>query len=467
MAALIHLIQLLLKLRTDNVTGVVLCFIALVNVAVCSSDEHESWTAQNATETTSSRGPATPTYYRDVLPILRRHCVICHRANGIAPMSFESYEDARRYSKVIRKVAQDKTMPPSFAIPLAGRVSNDPSLTSEEFSTLAAWANLNAPAGDRHDASPARAAAAPWSIPKPDFILKMSQAIAIPSSGDIEYTYEIVPTGFTEGRWVQMAEVLPSLPAKVRQAIIFIRRPGSHWLRHAPVGRPFTTATLASDKDRSWAGDDILMVYVPGSPVEEWPTGMAKFIPPGADLIFRVQYITDGTAGADQTSVGLVFSKQRPPQRVVTLVLVNDQFTIPPEAPEYRVEAHGVLGEDAMLLSLFPNMHLRGHGFEYDVVHTGNTSSHQPEPQIEILLRVNYDLRWQTNYHLAEPRLLKAGTNLRVVGWYDNSANNPHNPDPNASVGAGDQARDEVLWGFFDVSIPASLGKHSNLIRQQ
>jgi hypothetical protein len=449
------------------VTGVVLCLIALVSVAICSSDEHESWTAQSATERPSSGAPAGPTYYREVLPILRQHCVICHRANGIAPMSFETYEDARRYSKIIRKVAQDKTMPPSFAIPLAGRVSNDPSLTSQEFSTLAAWANLNAPAGDQHNPPSERPAAAPWSIPKPDFILKMPQAVAIPSSGDIEYTYEIVPTGFTEGRWVQMAEVVPSLPAMVRQAIVFIRGPGSHWLRHAPVGKPFTTATLAGDKDRHWADDDILMVYAPGTPVDEWPARMAKFIPPGADLIFRLQYITNGTAGADQSSVGLVFSKRKPPQRVVTLALANDQFTIPPGASDCRVEAHGVLGKDAVLLSLFPNMHLRGKGFEYDVVHTGNRSSNQPEPQIEILLRVNYDLRWQTNYHLKEPRLLRAGTNLRVVGWYDNSPNNPHNPDPNASVGSGDQARDEVLLGFFEVSVPASLGEHGNLIRQQ
>jgi hypothetical protein len=180
-----------------------------------------------------------------------------------------------------------------------------------------------------------------------------------------------------------------------------------------------------------------------------------------------VQYITNGTAGADQSGVGLVFSKQRPPLRIITLALAYDQFTIPPEAPDHRLEARGVLGKDAMLLSLFPNMHLRGKRFEYDVIHTGNSASHEPEPEIEVLLRVNYDLRWQTNYHLAEPRLLKAGTNLRVVGWYDNSPNNPHNPDPNASVGAGDQARDEVLLGFFDVSVPASLGKHSNLIRQQ
>lgn len=382
-------------------------------------------------------------------------------------MSFEAYEDARRYSKIIRNVTREKAMPPSFAIPLAGHVSNDPSLTVEQVSELAAWASLKAPAGDPHDAPPVPSGAAPWSIPKPDLVVRIPEPVSVPANGDIDFTYEIVPAGFSEGRWIQMAQVLPTLPENVRQLVVFVRRRGSSWLRHAPVGKAFTTVTLTDDLDRRWADDDILAVYAPGSSTDEWPTNMAKFIPPGADLIFRAQYISNGTAGVDQSSLGLVFSKQKPPQRVVTLALANDQFTIPPEASDYRVEAHGVLGTDAVLLSLFPNMHLRGKGFEYDVIRTGNASSHEPEAQIEALLRVNYDLRWQTNYHLAEPRLLKAGTKLRVVGWYDNSPSNPHNPDPNASVKAGEQARDEVLLGFFDVSVPASSGKHNNLIRQQ
>jgi hypothetical protein len=407
------------------------------------------------------------TFYRDILPILRQHCQACHHRGGIAPMSFETYEDARRYANIIRNVTREKAMPPSFAIPLAGHVSNDPSLTAEQISELAAWASAKAPAGNPNDAPAVSSGAAPWSIPKPDVIVRMPQPVSVPANGDIDFTYEIVPTGFNEGRWIQMAQVLPTLPENVRQLVVFVRRRGSSWLRHAPVGKAFTGILLTDAQDRRWAGDDILAVYAPGSSTDEWPAGMAKFIPPGADLIFRAQYMTNGTAGVDENSLGLVFSKQKPPQRVVTLALANDQFTIPPEASDYRVEARGVLGADAVLLSLFPNMHLRGKGFEYDVIRTGKASIHEPEAQIEALLRVNYDLRWQTNYHLAEPRLLKAGTKLRMVGWYDNSPSNPHNPDPKASVKTGEQARDEVLLGFFDVSVPASLGKRSNLIRQQ
>jgi hypothetical protein len=296
----------------------------------------------------------------------------------------------------------------------------------------------------------------------------MPQPVSIPATGKLEYVYEIVPTRLTEGRWIQMAEVLPSLRANVLQIIVVIRRPGSHWLRHAPVGTPFTSAALTVKEDRRWAGDDILVVYSPGSSKQEFPSTMGKFIPPGSDLVFRAQCTGNGVAGSDQSSVGLVFSKQKPSQRVITLALEGDRrFTIPPNASDYRVEARGVLRRDVFLLTFSPLLHLRGKRFEYDVIHLPNMARDNPNPEIETLLRVNYDLRWQTSYHLLEPRFLKSGTQLRAIAWYDNSPNNPNNPNPNASVNWGDEPRDEVLGGFFDVAVPATIGEYKILARHR
>jgi mono/diheme cytochrome c family protein len=415
-------------------------------------------TSQGSKKTASSAVPSTtPTYYRDVQPILQQHCIACHRAAGIAPMSFETYEAAQRYAYLIRNVTQDKAMPPSFSVPLVGRVTNDPSLTPAQISTLAAWANLKAPAGDLGAASAVPREAAPWSIPKPDLIVTMPQPVSIRATGKLEYVYEIVPTRLAEGRWIQMAEVLQSPPANLLQIIVVIRRPGSRWLRHAPKGTPFTSADLTVNEDRRWADDDILIVYAPGSSKQEFPLTMGKFIPAGSDLVFRAQYTTNGVAGSEQSSVGLVFSKQEPSQRVITLALEGDRrLTIPPNVSDYRVEARGVLRRDVLLVSLFPLLHLRGKRFEYDVIHAPGRVRDNLNPEMETLLRVNYDLRWQTSYHLLEPRFLKTGTQLRAVAWYDNSPNNPNNPNPNASVNWGDQPRDEVLGGFFDVAVPAS-----------
>src|SRR5712671_3044260 len=129
-----------------------------------------------------------PTYYRDVLPILQKHCEVCHRAGGIAPISFANYEMARRYAEAICLVTENKSMPPWFAVGGIGRFSNDPSLSGEEIATLAAWAAGNAPAGDLHYAPAARDWAAGWSISQPDLVVKMPQPMELPASGEVDYT---------------------------------------------------------------------------------------------------------------------------------------------------------------------------------------------------------------------------------------------------------------------------------------
>ncbi len=434
--------------------------------------------AQRATSSPTQRTDtsAKPTFYREVLPILQRRCQSCHRAGGIAPMAFETYAETRPYAEAIRRAiqekGQDKLMPPWFAVTGIGRFSNDPSLTPQEIATLTAWADAKAPEGDARDAPAPRHWAESWSIPQPDVVVKMLEEVSLPATGDVEYTYEIVPTHFAEDRWVQMVEVLPSLRANVHHAVVYVRPPDSDWLRHAPVGVPFTAETLSDPEDRRgahWTDADVLLVYAPGSSPDEWPPTMAKFIPAGSDLVFQMHYTTNGHAGADQTSVGLVFAKQPPAKRVLTLQLTNDHFVIPPGAPDYRVEARGTLPNDALLLSLFPHMHLRGKRFEYNIVNSDaegkNRRAGDSRPPIETLLRVNYHFHWQMSYRLAEPRLLKAGTELQAVAWYDNSRNNPHNPDPDAAVRWGEQTYDEMMVGFFDVAVAAGLDKRSYFVR--
>jgi hypothetical protein len=167
----------------------------------------------------------------------------------------------------------------------------------------------------------------------------------------------------------------------------------------------------------------------------------------------------------------LVFSKKAPPQRVLTLQLTNDHFVIPPGADDFRVEARGTLPQDATLLSFFPHMHLRGKRFEYNLVKHRAGESLGTGPggalgaEVETLLRVNYHFHWQMSYRLVEPRLLKAGTELQAVAWYDNSANNTHNPDPNAAVRWGEQTYDEMMIGFFDVAVAAGLDKRGYFLR--
>jgi hypothetical protein len=408
----------------------------------------------------ANRPPAPPTFNRDVLPILQTHCQSCHRPGEIAPMPFVTYEHTHPWAKQIAAAVQMKMMPPWFADPRYGKFANDPSLTLEEIATISAWAEAGAPAGDPRAAPSARKRTEGWNIAQPDQVVKMPKPVQIPAQGEVEYTYEIVPTHLAADRWVQMSELRPGSPAHVHHAVVYIRPPDSHWLRHAPISEPFTASALSDAEERREAHEttsDLLLVYAPGSSPDQWMDGMAKFVPAGSDLVFQMHYTTNGKADQDQTSIGLVFAKIPPKHRVITLQLNNHALLIPPGADDFRVEVQGTLPNDATLLSLFPHMHLRGKRFEYDIVHDDGS--------VETLLRVNYHFHWQLSYRLSEPRPLKAGTRLRAIAWYDNSRNNPHNPDPEKTVTWGDQTSDEMMVGFFDVAVPAGVDKWHYFMR--
>jgi len=393
--------------------------------------------------------PAPPTFYRNVLPILQDHCQSCHRPGEIGPMPLVTYAQARPYAAAIRARTAARAMPPWFADPGIGKWANDPSLSAAEVRTLADWAAAGAPAGDPGTAPPPRPWAGAWNIALPQDILTMPRPVAIPAHGTVDYTYEIVPTGFTTGRWVQMSEIRPSSRAHVHHAVVYVRPPGSAWLRGAPVGVPFTEKSLG--RGSLWTDSDVLLVYAPGSAPDRWPASLGKYIPAGSDLVFQMHYTTNGSAARDQSSVGLVFDPAPPRRRVLTLQLTNDSFVIPPGVDNFRVEVHGTLPAPATLLSFFPHMHLRGKRFEYNLV--------GPHGAITPLLRVNYNFYWQRSYRLATPLDLPAGAELQAVGWYDNSARNPHNPDPTVAVRWGDQTSDEMMVGFFDVAVAASMDK--------
>ncbi len=407
--------------------------------------------------------PPAPTFYRDVLPILQQHCQRCHRTGEIAPMPLVTYEQTKSWARLISQNVRFKRMPPWFADPCCGHFADDPSLNEKEIATLTAWFEAKAPAGDPANAPPAPNWTEGWNIPQPDRTIQMPKPVAIPAEGDVEYTYEIVPTDFAEDKWIQMSEIRPSSRQYVHHAVVYIRPPDSKWLRGSPLNTPFTASSLSDPALRHQAHEtdsDLLLVYAPGSSPDHWPDEMAKFIPAHSDLVFQMHYATNGQAGQDQTTAGLVFAKHRPQQRVLTLQLANDHdpIPIPPNTDNYRVEVHGTFPNDATLLSFFPHMHLRGKRFEYNLVDREHTA--------ETLLRVNYDFYWQLSYRLSEPRPIKAGTELQAIAWYDNSSNNPHNPDPDSPVTWGDQTYNEMMVGFFDVAVPANIDKHSFFLRK-
>ncbi|MDX2268301.1 MAG: thiol-disulfide isomerase [Bryobacter sp.] len=397
----------------------------------------------------------TPEFYGDVEPILNRSCVGCHRAGEIGPMAFTSYEQVRPWAKAIKNSVATKRMPPWFADPAHGHFGNDRSLKPEEIATINAWVDAGAPKGDESKKAKASVFVEGWNIPTPDVVLGMKEAFPVPANSKIDYQYIVVPTGFTEDKWVNMVEARPSDRSVVHHLVVFIRDPKSKWLREAQPYVPFVPDRQGNARriDVGGGGNEILHTYTPGNLPDVWKPNQAKLIPAGADLVFQMHYTSTKKDTADLTKIGLIFSKQPVEERIMTVIGGTEAFKIPPGDPAYQASGTLTLPNDATLLSFFPHMHLRGKAFEYTLVAEGKE---------ETLLKVNnYDFNWQLNYRLAEPRTLKGGSKIKVTATWDNSPNNKWNPDPNATVTWGEQSWEEMAYGFMDFSIDARYDRRS------
>jgi hypothetical protein len=390
-----------------------------------------------------------PTFYKDVLPVLQKNCQNCHRPGEAGPMSFMSFESTRPWAKAIKTAVAIKKMPPWFADPHYGKFANDRTLADADVKTLVAWADSGAKAGNAKDAPKPLEFAEGWAIGQPDMVFEIPTAFQIPASGTIDYQYVRMPTNFTEDRYVQFAEARPTDRVHNHHIIVFIRDSRSPWMKDAPIGVPFVPERGKGDGEGGGGGfgGDFLAGYAPGTIPDQLKPGQAKLVPKGADLIFQLHYTADGKASSDKSRVGIIFSKEKPATRVLTLAAVNPKFTIPAGDPNYRVDSKITLQEDSTLEMMLPHKHLRGKDFDFRVVY--------PDGKTETLLSVpHYSFSWQLSYYLDKPLFLPKGTTIECTAHYDNSANNPANPDPAKDVHYGEQSWDEMMFGFFDVSVP-------------
>ncbi len=387
------------------------------------------------------------TFSKDVARILQKHCQQCHRPGEIAPMPLLTYSQARPWAKAIRSAVVTKKMPPWFADARFGHFSNDTSLTQREIDTLVAWADAGAPEGNRSDLPKPVDFEEGWSIGKPDVVLEMPRALPIPAKGTLDIIYLVVPADFKQDRWVQAAEIRPGNRALVHHINAILRTPDQQIMRRIAPGVPYSpprNTKFTPPADGSQPDSEFFVGYVPGLFGKRWPEGEAKFVPAGSDFIFQIHYSTNGTAGTDQSKIGLIFSKEPPRQRVLSAVAKNWTFVIPPGDAHHEVRSMVEFASDVTLVSLQPHMHYRGRDYEYKAVY--------PSGETEVLLRVpNYDFNWQLTYFFAQPKLMPRGTRIECTAHFDNSVNNPANPDPSAAVTYGEQSWDEMMSGWMEI----------------
>ncbi|MDA1195191.1 MAG: redoxin domain-containing protein [Planctomycetota bacterium] len=371
-----------------------------------------------------------PTWHAQVARIVQDRCQTCHRPGENGPFSLLRYEDAKAQAGMIRYAVEERLMPPWFAAPGGLPMANDHSLAARERDQLIAWVDAGCPEGDPKDAPTPRTFVEGWRIGTPDAIVELPNPVNVPAEGVVPYQFQLVTTDFDEDRWVEAFEIRPTAPQVVHHVLVFADYPLDHPRR--------------SDQPRNRAGiDGYFAAMVPGQTAFRFPPGTARFIPRGTRLMFQVHYTTNGTAATDRTRLGLVFAPGRPENEIQTAGLSNTRIRIPPGAPNHQEGADRTLPVAARVFGFTPHMHVRGKAFRYE--------AELPGEKLRVLLDIpNYDFNWQLHYRLAEPLDLPAGTRLYATAWYDNSADNPANPDPTRRVRWGDQTYDEMLIGYVD-----------------
>ena len=369
------------------------------------------------------------TWSNQIVRIVQNRCQTCHRDGEIAPFALTDYHMAAGWADMIGEVVAEGRMPPWHANPAHGQFANDARLTTEEREQIAAWVAAGAPEGDPADLPPPHGFLDGWQIPEPDLVVHIAnEPFIVPAEGPVEYQWFFVDPGFTEDMWVQAAEGRPDARQVVHHLTVYFKDPDLPWdLKH-------------NDRIKLLGG------FNPGGGVWVVPNGMAVRIPAGSHIVFEMHYTPNGVAQPDRSALGLRFADPTSVRREAVCVMAsNTEFEIPPHAANHRVESSYTLPADMLLLVMRPHMHLRGRSFRYDAI--------LPNGRRETLLDIpQYDFNWQHNYILAEPKPLPAGTEIQCTATFDNSANNPANPNPSATVRWGDQTWDEMMIGIFAVA---------------
>jgi peroxiredoxin/mono/diheme cytochrome c family protein len=381
-------------------------------------------------------GPVT--YAKQVSRIIQKNCQTCHRPGQVGPMPLQNYDEVLAWSDTIKEVVNERRMPPWHADPKFGEFKNDRSLSAADRAALIAWVDGGCPAGNDKDLPGDESYAEGWTIGTPDAVFSMQQAFRVPArttDRGVEYQYFRVPTKFATDVWVQAAEARPGNRALVHHIIVFI---------HAPKGRE------SNDGDDR-VGNGFLTGYAPGDMPSAFEPGAAKRIPAGSELVFQMHYTPNGVEGDDQSSVALIFAKSPPRREVRTRGIDDQSLAIPKGANNYEVVATTTFKKEAEVLGFMPHMHLRGKDIEYRLIYPGGRSA--------TLLRVpRYDFNWQTTYRLKKPLKVPPLSRIQVVAHFDNSADNPNNPDPSKPVYWGEQTWDEMMIGFVDYYYTAPRG---------
>lgn len=429
----------------------------------------------------ASAAHANPSYSQDIAPLIAENCATCHRVGGIAPFAMDSLLAVQGWSPMIKEVVMTKRMPPGQVDNKVGhKLRNEMNLSDAETQQLVHWIDAGAQA-DSDDDPLARLTwpDSKWSHGEPDLIVAIPPQ-TVPATGIVDYMDIVVDLNLDKDVWVRGSEIIAGAPSvlhhiltgvippegKRSQQEIFMAIVNSlppevsgpimqKLMQASTSGQPIDMNAIlnslppeanispllggATDPDTA-----AIAGYAPGARGLMNAPGVGGLLRAGSKLELQVHYTTVGKEMTDASEIGLYFYPEGevPAERMSTAIANNFNISIPAGAKDHEMQATVIVPEAAYLQSFLPHMHFRGTRMKF--------FAEYPDGSEELILSVpDYSFNWQFGHALAEPLLVPAGTRIKAVGAFDNSAQNVYNPDPNSDVFWGEQSMQEMFMGFY------------------
>ncbi|WP_197440237.1 redoxin domain-containing protein [Polystyrenella longa] len=374
------------------------------------------------------------TYASHIAKLFDNKCYRCHREGQVGPFALEDYRDAKTWAEPIYEAVVEQRMPPWHAEDGIHSFLNNRSLTQTEIEQVVKWVKADCPSGNLEQVPEKPVVDDEWSIGIPDLVIEMPREEQVPSTGVVPYRYQTAELSFDEDVWVQAAEARPGTTEVVHHILAYINTPRRDGEGNVKKGFDFF------GRDGSVG---LLVGWAPGDMPQIYPEGYARKIPKGSQIVFELHYTPDGVARTDRSSVAIKFTKEPPQHEIRTNFMAQTKIEIPAHRFRHQDSQSFTFRKEARIISLMPHMHWRGLSADYFLEYPDGTKK-------EVMSVPYYDFNWQSIYRFENPLEVPPGTKLTVVGTWDNTADNPNNPDPSKTVYWGQQTWEEMLAGWVD-----------------
>ncbi len=407
----------------------------------------------------AAQTPTTATFSKDIAPIFQARCQACHQPNSIAPMSLITYKEARPWARSIKDRVMRRQMPPWHIDRSVGvqHFKNDMSLSDAQIETIVRWVDAGAPEGDPRDLPPPKKLLAEnlWQgvmdgFGEPDLVIK-SPDYTMPAKHQDVWFRPMSDIPISEPRWVKMVEIRPSNLASrkiLHHSIAYLvlnNDPDAvnTGTANGPTG-PLTREDLVNRRPQ-------LMEWAIGKGYDLFRADTGKLIVPGEKISWDQHLHAAGEEISGGSEIALWFyPKGQEPKKRSYLIGFTGLRTrgfvdIPPNSLAHT-EGFTVLKENTLITNFQPHFHLRGKAMRVEAI--------KPDGSRQVISYVgDFNFNWMTNYIYEDDAapLLPKGTVIQVSAWYDNTKNNPFNPDPDQWVGYGDRTVDEMAHAWMNV----------------